>query len=85
MIVATALFAGLSKKYSHISIIFIGNIVSLVVSYFFIGTMAENVRWDGYFKPLTANKFLILIGILNIIPQLVVIKFVKKKCRRQVE
>ncbi|GIP16171.1 hypothetical protein J40TS1_18130 [Paenibacillus montaniterrae] len=78
MIVVTVLLAILGKLFSSSLFIIIGNIFSLILSFYFISEMAGNAEWSGYFKPLSPNQFLLLVSILNLIPQLMSMLLAKK-------
>ncbi|MFD2444750.1 hypothetical protein ACFSO7_12315 [Bacillus sp. CGMCC 1.16607] len=78
MIVATSLLAFLGKFNGNSFPIYLGNIASGFISYYFISEMAGNERWNGYFKPLTPNQFLLLVTFLNLIPQFYAIKLANK-------
>jgi len=69
MIVVTSLLAFVGKLFSKSIFLIIGNILSLIISFYFIREMTGNERWDGYFKPLTPYQLLILVSFLNLIPQ----------------
>ncbi|SHE14115.1 Uncharacterised protein [Chlamydia abortus] len=74
MIVATSLLAFIGTLFSNPIFLVIGNILSLIISYYFLGEMSGNERWGGYFKPLSPNQLLILVSFLNLIPQLIAMK-----------
>lgn len=74
MIVATSLLAFVGTFFSNPIFLVIGNILSLIISYYFLGEMSGNERWGGYFKPLSPNQLLILVSFLNLIPQLIAMK-----------
>ncbi|MFD0870951.1 hypothetical protein [Paenibacillus residui] len=74
MIVATSLLAFVGTLFSNPIFLVIGNILSLIISYYFLGEMSGNERWGGYFKPLSPNQLLILVSFLNLIPQLIAMK-----------
>lgn len=78
MIVVSSLLAFLGKIYSHSTFLFIGNILSVLISFYFISAMTENERWGGYFKPLTPYQFLIIVSVLNFIPQFFAMLFAKR-------
>ncbi|MDM5358353.1 hypothetical protein ABIE66_002099 [Peribacillus sp. B2I2] len=78
MIVATSLLAFFGRIFGNSIPFIIGNIVSGIVSFYFISEMAGNERWGGYFKPLTPNQLLIFVSFLNLIPQLLVMKLANK-------
>lgn len=74
MIVVTSLLAFYGKLSNKFPSIIIGNLLSIIISYYFIAGMTENERWGGYFKPLSPNQLLILVSILNVIPQFFAMK-----------
>lgn len=78
MIILTSIIAFIGKfSYNTLALI-VGNIVSAMISYYFISQMTGNERWEGYFKPLTASQLLIVVTFLNLIPQLIAIKLANK-------
>ena len=81
MIVGTTLLAFFGKLFSNSIFFIIGNIISLIVSFYFISDMTSNEQWSVYFKPLTPYQLLIFVSILNLIPQLFAMKFAKKKIK----
>lgn len=78
MIVVTSLLAFFGKFSSHELAIIIGNLLSIIISYYFISGMTENERWGGYFMPLTPYQLLILVSILNVIPQFFAMKLANR-------
>ena len=78
MIVVTSLLAFLGKLFSNSIYLIIGNILSVIISFYFISEMIGNERWGGYFKPLTPYQLLILVSFLNLIPQFFTIKLAKR-------
>ncbi|GGH87275.1 hypothetical protein [Pullulanibacillus pueri] len=88
LILAPALIAFLSYYFNHFIPIVVGNIVSLIISYFLIRAGSERWEgWDYYFKPLAPSQFLFFVSILNLIPQLIATKLAKvykKKAEHQV-
>ncbi|MEC1179798.1 hypothetical protein P9B03_14965 [Metasolibacillus meyeri] len=85
MIVVTIVLASIGKRQGYISCVVLGNIASMIVSWFFISTMAENENWGGYFKPLSPNEMLLFVSCLNIVPQLLTILFTNKKGREETQ
>lgn len=83
MIVSTSLLAFLVKVFSNSSLLIIGNIISALISFYFINGMSGNEQWDGYFKPLTPFQLLILVSVLNLIPQFLAIKLTNKYIKKQ--
>lgn len=78
IIVVTSLLAFLGKLFSNSIFLIIGNILSLIISFYFISEITGNERWGGYFKPLTPYQLLIFVSILNLIPQFIAMNFAKK-------
>ncbi|WP_203362937.1 hypothetical protein [Bacillus sp. REN10] len=78
MILVTSILAFIGQYSHHTMAVFIGNLVSAVVSYYFITQMAGNDRWGGYFKPLAPVHLLVLVSVLNIIPQRMAMNLAKK-------
>ncbi|MFB1099423.1 hypothetical protein [Terribacillus sp. JSM ZJ617] len=78
MLVATLLLSFLGKLFSHPIYLIIGNILSVIISFYFISQMAWNEDWGGYFKPLTPNQLLIFASVLFLIPQVIAIRLAKK-------
>ncbi|EKN64134.1 hypothetical protein P9E76_10240 [Schinkia azotoformans] len=78
MIIATSLLAFFGKLFINSLSPIIGNLLSVIISFYFINGMAGNEHWDGYFKPLTPYQLLVLVSFLNLIPQFLAINFAKK-------
>jgi hypothetical protein len=79
MIVATSFLAFNAKYFCNSIPIIIGNIFSLVISYYSNGRMSETDMWDGgYFKPFSSSQLLVVISLLNLIPQYIAILLVNK-------
>ena len=79
MIVVTSLLAFLGKRFSNLTFLIIGNILSVIISFYFISEMTGNERWGGYFKPLSPYQLLILVSFLNFIPQFLAIMIADKR------
>ncbi|RFU60488.1 hypothetical protein D0466_21650 [Peribacillus glennii] len=79
MIVATSLLASFSKFFCNSIPLIIGNVISGIASCYFLNNLAGNEQWSGYFKPLTASQLLVLVSLINIIPQVIAFKIAKKK------
>lgn len=62
--------------------VIVGNIASLIVSYYFVSHYSGGDRWEGYFKPFDSTIMLYIISILNIIPQLIIVLLIKRGMRR---
>ncbi|WP_175074421.1 hypothetical protein [Terribacillus sp. AE2B 122] len=78
MLMATLLLAFLGKLFSSSIYLIIGNIISIIISFYFINEMSWNEEWGGYFKPLTPNQLLIFASVLFLIPQLFAMRLAKK-------
>ncbi|MFJ6414674.1 hypothetical protein ACIQLG_17985 [Terribacillus saccharophilus] len=78
MLMATLLLAFLGKLFSSSIYLIIGNIISVIISFYFINEMSWNEEWGGYFKPLTPNQLLIFASVLFLIPQLFAMRLAKK-------
>jgi hypothetical protein len=78
MIVVTSLLAFFGKLCSNSITLIIGNILSVIISFYFISEMTGNERWGGYFQPLTPNQLLILVSFLNLIPQFFAMKLANR-------
>ena len=81
MIVLTSLLAFFGQFFSSSIPIMIGNILSVLSSFYFIKTSNED--WRGFFKPLSPYQLLILVSILNLIPQFLAMKFAKIKIKNK--
>ena len=80
-VVVTSILAILGKLNStskSFIFIIIGNVLSLIISFHLISEMSGNERWGSYFKPLYPYQFLIFVSLLNLIPQLLVMKLAGK-------
>ncbi|MFJ7512818.1 hypothetical protein ACIQW7_25775 [Peribacillus simplex] len=78
MIVVTSLLAFFGKLFKNSISLIIGNILSVIISFYFISEMTSNERWGGYFKPLTPYQLLILVSFLNLIPQFFAMKLANR-------
>ncbi|MED3912878.1 hypothetical protein P4597_27745 [Peribacillus simplex] len=78
MIVVTSLLAFFGKLFNNSISLIIGNILSVIISFYFISEMTGNERWGGYFKPLTPYQLLILVSFLNLIPQFFAMKLANR-------
>lgn len=79
MIVAVSLLAYFGRRFSHVSFLFIGNLLSAIVSFVLIGEMLGNQRWGVYFTPLTPYQLFILISVLQVIPQFMAVKLADRR------
>lgn len=69
MIIFTSMIAFLGKFSNNNLAIILGNIASAIISFQLLTEMADNQRWLSFFKPLTPFQYLILVTVLNTIPQ----------------
>ncbi|MFF2175898.1 hypothetical protein ACFVT8_05465 [Lysinibacillus sp. NPDC058147] len=77
MLVVTSLLAFLEKILCNSFPFIIGNIISVVSSFHFIGRMEDKlgIGWDaGYFKPFSPSQLLVIVSVLNLIPQFFAMK-----------
>ncbi|MGM7634341.1 hypothetical protein [Bacillus sp. Hm123] len=78
MILITSILSFISQYSNYTLAVIIGNVVSTIVSYYFITQMAGDDRWSSYFKPLAPTHLLVLVSVLNVIPQRMAMNFAKK-------
>ncbi|CAM3851206.1 MULTISPECIES: hypothetical protein [Bacillus cereus group] len=81
MVIGTSILAFFSKLFSNTIPFIIGNILSIIISFYFLYKMEIElgVSWHrGYFKPFTPYQLLLLVSFLNVIPQFFVMILVKK-------
>ena len=80
MIVGTSILAFFVKISGKPILFIIGNIATGLISLYFVYKMevTYGIGWDeGYFKPLTPYQLLLLVSVLNLIPQFLVMKLTK--------
>jgi hypothetical protein len=70
MIVSTSILAFLTKYFcNHIPFI-IGNILSMIISFYFSGGMSDIEMWEGgYFTPFNPSLLIVVVSLINLIPQ----------------
>ncbi|PEP64352.1 hypothetical protein COF36_04435 [Bacillus pseudomycoides] len=73
MLLVTSLLAFCCKCLNTTATFIIGNILSAIISYYFIHVTSDEY-FGGYFKPLTPIQLLTVVNFLNLIPQLCAIK-----------
>ena len=78
MIIVTSLLAFFGRRFSNSIYVIVGNILSVIISFYFNSEMIGNERWNGYFKPLTPNQLLIFVSFLNLIPQFFAMNLAKR-------
>ncbi|MGY3714716.1 hypothetical protein ACWE42_04230 [Sutcliffiella cohnii] len=83
MIALSSILAFFSRLNKSIITFIVGNILSTIISFYFVGQMAGNERWYSYFKPLTPYQLLLIVTILNLIPQMVAM-MVARKLRKMI-
>lgn len=82
MVVGMSFLALCSKYFSNIMPFIIGNLVSVIMSFYFLYRLevtAGPIWSDGYFKPLTPHQLLLFISLLNLIPQYFAMKLADRK------
>ena len=82
MIAITSLLAFFGKIFSNSTSLIIGNILSVIISFYFIGEMMGNERWGFYFKPLTPYQLLTWVSFLNLIPQFFALRLAVRHKKR---
>ncbi len=78
MIIITSFLAFIGQFFSRTIFIIIGNLLSVIISVYFISEMIGNEPWGVYFKPLTPYQMLACVSILNLVPQLIAMMFAKR-------
>ncbi len=61
LIGASIVLSVIGTKYNCIPAVVVGNIVSLIVSYYYVSHYNGGESWDGYFKPFDATIMLYII------------------------
>jgi|SRR5699024_616699 len=80
MVVGTSILAFFVRIFGKSILFIIGNIATGLISFYFLHKMEVTlgIGWDGgYFKPLTPYQLLLLVSVLNLIPQFLVMKLTK--------
>ena len=86
LIVGTSILAFFGKYFSNAVPIITGNIASVIISFYFLYKVESTlgVGWDaGYFNPVSPYQLLILVSLLNLIPQFVVMMLTDKITKRR--
>ncbi|VXC32231.1 conserved membrane hypothetical protein [Bacillus sp. 349Y] len=81
MIASSLVLAYLCTRFSSTPYLIIGNILTVAVSLYFNSGMADDPAWDGYFKPLWGSRMVLVVGVLNLIPQFIVVWVMTDKRR----
>jgi 4-hydroxybenzoate polyprenyltransferase len=76
MIIVTSLLAFIGKYSNNTLALIIGNIISAIVSYYFSSKMKGIEYWDFYKMP--PSMLLVIVTILNLIPQFLAVKLANK-------
>lgn len=88
MVIATSILAFCSKLFSNIIPLIIGNILSAIISFYSLYRMDIMLGdgWDGgYFKPFSPYQLLLLVSLLNLIPQFISMKLASGIKKRKVD
>ncbi len=83
MIAVTFLLSFLGKRFVHYLPVILGNIASAVISLYFVNRYAGNEVWDGYFKPLSPGQLVILVSVLDLVPQFIAINLANRRGRAE--
>ncbi|MGG4548991.1 hypothetical protein ABER02_14450 [Rossellomorea marisflavi] len=83
MIAVTLVLAYVCQRFSYIPYLIIGNILMVAASLYFNSGMAEDPAWDGYFKPLWGSRMVVVVGVLNLIPQAILVWVMEWKRREK--
>ncbi|WP_231688038.1 hypothetical protein [Bacillus sp. FJAT-18017] len=79
MIVVTTLLAFLAIYYCNFIPFIIGNMLSMMISFYFNGGMSDTEMWEGgYFKPFSSSQLIVVVSLLNLIPQLIAMTLAKR-------
>lgn len=81
MITLVTFNASLSVLYGTKWAILIGNVISVLLSYYFTANVTGPERWFGYFKPIQPTTLVIVVSVLMLIPQMIAIFVIKRKHR----
>ena len=79
MLVVTPVLAVISSKAWGVKAVVFGNMLTFIVSYYFVGRIEDVARWGGYFTPLTPVQLLVFVSVCITLFQLVVVKLTTKK------
>ncbi|MCS0542647.1 hypothetical protein NXY55_21985, partial [Aeromonas veronii] len=75
----TSILAFLAKYFCNFIPFIIGNILSMIISFYFNGGMSDIEMWDGgYFKPFSSSQLIVVVSLLNLIPQYIAMILAKK-------
>jgi hypothetical protein len=70
MVIVTAILAFLGQYFSSFIPLIIGNILTTLVSIYFYLEIGNTEGWDeGYFKPFYPLQLIIVLSVLNLVPQ----------------
>lgn len=86
MIVGTSILAFFGKFFCNTIPFIIGNIVSVIISFYFLNMLEVKlgVDWDGgYFTLIIPYQLLLLVSFLNLIPQVFVMKLANRYKKKQ--
>jgi uncharacterized membrane-anchored protein YitT (DUF2179 family) len=81
MIASSLVLAYLCTRFSYTPYLILGNILTVAVSLYFNSGMVDDPAWDGYFKPLWGSRMVLVVGVLNLIPQFIVVWVMAEKRR----
>lgn len=82
MIIVLSILAYSCSMLDNKFLFFMGNILSFCMSFILNLNMDINTDWGYFFAPLQTYQLLILITILNLIPQLIIVKIISEENKK---
>lgn len=74
MVIATFILAFMGQFFCNTIPIILGNILTVLMSIYFNNIMRGTEGWDGsFFKPFLPIELLIIVSVVNLIPQLIAV------------
>lgn len=80
MITVPIILAVIATKHKMLYIVLIGNILSHLVTYYFVSNI-DTLKWSAYFKLFYPVTIALIITLLNIIPQVISIIITKNRTK----
>ena len=78
MLVVTPVLAVICSKAWGVKAVVLGNLLTFIVSYYFVGKMEDVARWGGYFTPLSPVQLLVFVRVCITLFQLFFVKLTIK-------
>lgn len=82
MVAVTCMLSFAARLNHTIVSIFIGNLLTIIVSYYFVAQMERIGDWGYYFAPLSPATLLVVVSLLNFVPQFVSVVLADKYKKR---